>query len=292
VERAAAGVPVTRKFVSVTGAVARPKSFWAPVGTPLRELLEAAGGATVPEYATFVSGLMMGTLSTDPEAVVTKTTAGLIVLPRDHYLVDRRARTEPVQLHIGKSGCDQCSYCTEFCPRYLLGYDVRPHLVMRSLGFTRSGDAHWNQWAQLCCSCGICTLYACPEDLYPKEACDKARRDFRSAGLKFEQAQPPRVHPMKEYRRVPLKMLRRRLKVEEWESEAPFENLELRPARVRIRLLQGAGKPAKPVVRAGDAVHAGATIGRVPPEELGADIHASIDGTVAAVTGTHIEIAR
>lgn len=25
--------------------------------------------------------------------------------------------------------CDQCSYCTEFCPRYLLGYEVQPHKV-------------------------------------------------------------------------------------------------------------------------------------------------------------------
>ena len=41
--------------------------------------------------------------------------------------------------HIGKSACDQCSYCTEFCPRYLLGYEVQPHKVMRSLGFTVTG---------------------------------------------------------------------------------------------------------------------------------------------------------
>ena len=28
-------IPVTRKLVSVSGAVRRPKSFWAPVGTPV-----------------------------------------------------------------------------------------------------------------------------------------------------------------------------------------------------------------------------------------------------------------
>ena len=43
VHQAARGVPVTRKFVSVCGAVARPKSFWAPVGTSFRDLLAAAG---------------------------------------------------------------------------------------------------------------------------------------------------------------------------------------------------------------------------------------------------------
>ena len=81
--------------------------------------------------------MMMGTLSFDLDDVVTKTTCGLIVLPRDHHLV-AAARAQPNgRWHrIGKSACDQCSYCTEFCPRYLLGYDVQPHKVMRSLGFT------------------------------------------------------------------------------------------------------------------------------------------------------------
>jgi Na+-translocating ferredoxin:NAD+ oxidoreductase RnfC subunit len=44
------GAPVTRKFLSVCGAVNQPKSFWAPVGTPFRDLLALAGGATVDEF--------------------------------------------------------------------------------------------------------------------------------------------------------------------------------------------------------------------------------------------------
>jgi Na+-translocating ferredoxin:NAD+ oxidoreductase RnfC subunit len=163
---------------------------------------------------------------------------------------------------------------------------------MRSLGFTKSGDQHWNQWGQLCCACGICTLYACPEDLYPKEACDKAKRDFRGAGLKMEQAQAPRVHPMKEYRRIPLSMLRRRLKIEEYESETPFDNVRIEPARIRVKLLHGAGKPCVPAVSSGDRVVSGQAIGRTAEGQLGADVHASIDGTVAAVTDTYVEIAR
>jgi Na+-translocating ferredoxin:NAD+ oxidoreductase RnfC subunit len=155
---------------------------------------------------------MMGRLTFDLEEPVTKTTAGLIVLPRDHYLVQRKERPEPAMHRIGKSACDQCSYCTEFCPRYLLGYDVQPHKVMRSLGFTLAGADLWNQAAELCCACGLCTLYACPEDLYPKEACDRAKRDMRAAGIRFVQQKPVEVHPMKEHRRVPLAQLRRRLK--------------------------------------------------------------------------------
>src|SRR3954454_12293400 len=85
VHHAANGEAVTKKFVSVVGAVRQPKSFWVPVGTPFRELLELAGGSRVPDFGMFVSGIMMGTLSFDLDDVVTKTTAGLIVLPRDHY---------------------------------------------------------------------------------------------------------------------------------------------------------------------------------------------------------------
>jgi len=52
---------------------------------------------------------------------------------------------------------------------------------MRSLAFTATGAEQWNQWAALCCSCGLCTLYACPEELYPKEACDQSKAEMKKA---------------------------------------------------------------------------------------------------------------
>jgi Na+-translocating ferredoxin:NAD+ oxidoreductase RnfC subunit len=290
VKLALEGRPVTEKFLSVCGAVAQPKSLWTPVGTPFRDLLEMAGGATVPDYGIFVSGIMMGTLTFDADEVVTKTTGGLIVLPRDHYLMTRRTRSQAEMNHIGKSACDQCSYCTEFCPRYLLGYEVQPHKVMRSLGFTATGADIWNQWSELCCACGLCTLYACPEDLYPKEACDDGKRDRRAAGLKFVQQKPVTVHPMKEYRRVPLAQLRRRLQIEEYERETPFDPAECRPAMVRIRMRQHAGEAAVPAVREGQKVKKGQVAGRVEDSKLGAPVHASISGKVRAVTPEYVEI--
>ncbi|MDX2150753.1 MAG: SLBB domain-containing protein [Bryobacteraceae bacterium] len=287
---AARGVPVTQKFVSVNGAVRHPKSFWVPVGTSFRELIAICGGATRDDYAIFVSGLMMGSLTFDGDDVVTKTTGGLIILPRDHYLVTRRVQPARVMSHIGKSACDQCSYCTEFCPRYLLGYDVQPHKVMRSLGFSLTGASNWNQWGELCCACGLCTLYACPEDLFPKEACDQAKHDLRAEGIRFVQQRPVAVHPMKESRRVPLSMLRKRLKVEEYEGETPYDAKQYKPKTVRLKLKQHAGKPASPVVQTGDKVKRGTLVACVAGNELGASVHASIDGVIAAVTESHIEV--
>ena len=290
VKLALEGRPVTDKFLSISGAVAQPKSLWAAVGTPFRDLLKMAGGATVSDYGIFVSGIMMGTLTFDADDVVTKTTGGLIVLPRDHYLMTRRTRSQQEMNHIGKSACDQCSYCTEFCPRYLLGYEVQPHKVMRSLGFTATGADIWNQWSELCCACGLCTLYACPEDLYPKEACDDGKRDRRAAGLQFIQQKPVAVHPMKEYRRVPLAQLRRRLQIEEYERGTPFDAVEYKPAAVRIRMKQHAGEPAMPAVREGQKVKKGQVVGRVDDSKLGAPVHASIAGKVRAVTPEYVEI--
>ncbi|HYW45561.1 MAG TPA: 4Fe-4S dicluster domain-containing protein [Bryobacteraceae bacterium] len=283
-------VPITQKFLSVCGAVREPKSFWAPVGTPFRDLLAAAGGAAVDDFGIFVSGIMMGTLTFDQDDVVTKTTGGLIVLPRDHYLMSRRTRSQDEMNHIGKSACDQCSYCTEFCPRYLLGYEVQPHKVMRSLGFTMTGGEIWNQWSELCCACGLCTLYACPEDLYPKEACDDGKRDRRAAGLKFVQQKPVVVHPMKEYRRVPLMQLRRRLQIEEYEKGTPFQDVKFQPAAVRIKMRQHAGEAAVPAVAEGRKVKKGQVVGRVEESKLGANVHASIDGKVRRVTPECVEI--
>jgi len=288
--QASQGIPVTHKFVSVTGLVAEPSCFHVPLGTSLGQVLEWAGGVTRPDVAVFLNGLMMGRMVSDLAEPVIKTTGALIVLPADHPLVARQSRPLEAKHQVGKSACDQCSYCTELCPRYLLGYDVQPHKVMRSLGFTATGKELWNQHAALCCACGLCTLYSCPEHLYPKEACDRAKADLRAAGQRFVQEKPVRVHPMKEGRRVPSGMLRRRLAVEAFDSEAPFRQCPGQPARVRLALRQHIGHAAVPVVQVGTRVAVGDPVARVPDGELGVDLHASLAGVVVRVTDQEVEI--
>ncbi|HWI59873.1 MAG TPA: 4Fe-4S dicluster domain-containing protein, partial [Bacillota bacterium] len=172
---AAQGKPVTHKMLTIAGAVRSPVTLRVPLGISYRECIEAAGGLTTADPVLCLGGLMMGQTTQDLEAPVAKTTTGVVILPRTHPIIERKLKPNQVKARIGKSACDQCRYCTEFCPRFLLGYGVEPHQVMRSLAFTATGAEYWNQWAALCCSCGLCTLYACPEQLYPKEACDDAK---------------------------------------------------------------------------------------------------------------------
>lgn len=285
------GIPVTHKYVSVTGLVKEPKTFLAPIGTTYRELLDFAGGTTRDDFVLLVSGILMGGTSTDLDDVVTKTCAGLIVLPSDHYLVKRKTRSAAEMNRIGKSACDQCSMCTEACPRYLLGYDIQPHKVMRSLGFTTSGADYWNNFATYCCSCGLCTLYSCPEGLYPREACNQAQATMKELGQKYQQTKPPQLHAMKEYRRVPTKSLLRRLRIAKYEVPTPFVAAVPSPSEVRIPLQQHIGAPAQPVVTAGMVVETGDLLAEIPAESLGAAIHASIAGEVIKITDQSIYIA-
>jgi Na+-translocating ferredoxin:NAD+ oxidoreductase RnfC subunit len=288
--KAVQGTPVTETYLTVAGLVRTPKTLKVPVGMRVSEVLELAGGATADEYAVMDSGLMMGKLVADLEQPVTKTTAGLIILPVNHTLIERYSKPREQMARIGKSACDQCSYCTELCPRYLLGYDIQPHAVMRSLGFTASGSELWNQYAQLCCGCGICTLYACPEGLYPREACLEGIVDLKKAGKgKWKGTTPVKVHPMKEFRRVPMKLLVKRLGVGEYDTGAPWDPNPVSPSSVDIPLSQHMGSPAVPIVRKGESVKKGQMIAEIEAGKLGAAVHASISGLVTEING-HVRI--
>lgn len=288
VAAAAEGRAVTHKTLTVAGAVANPMTMTVPLGVTLRDCIEAAGGATVPDPVYCVGGMMMGQTIEDPLQPVTKTTGGVIVLSRTHHTMERKLKPAKAQNTIGKSACDQCRYCTEYCPRFLLGYAVEPHQVMRSLVFTATGKEHWNDWAAMCCSCGLCTLFACPEELFPKEACDQSKAEMKKVGQKWSGSMEVKPHPMRDGRRVPIKSLMRKLHITQYEHPAPFAEVKVGPARLVLPLKQSAGGAAKAEVKPGDQVKAGQRLGGVAADALGATLHAPVAGTVGEITERHI----
>jgi Na+-translocating ferredoxin:NAD+ oxidoreductase RnfC subunit len=274
--------PVTRKFLTVAGAVANPVTIEVSVGTTFREALGLAGGATVPDPAVLVGGVMMGRLSTDLEEPITKTTGGLIVLPRDHTLVRRYSRSWQQVSRIGASACDQCSFCTEMCPRYLLGHPIEPHKAMRSLVYSQTGESSVIG-TQFCCECNLCTMIACPEDLDPKNVCAQNKRRLASEGKRWEVAadeRRPALHM--DNRRTPLKRLITKLGLSDFNNTGPLLPDGYKPQRVRLPLKQHAGAPAVPVVESGAQVKEGDVIARPPEGQLGAVLHASITGRVSS----------
>ena len=293
VHRASQEQPVTEKFLTIAGLVKNPITVKVPIGMTAGEVLQLAGGCTVKDFAVMESGLLMGKLMTDLNTPVTKLSGGFIVLAKEHDLIQRYSRPPKAMDRIGFSACDQCSYCTELCPRYLLGYDIQPHLVMRSLGFSVTGPELWNEFAMLCCKCGLCTLYSCPEALYPREACIRGIEDLRKIDkVKWQGAKEVKVHPMKDARRVPTKMLMNRLGVSRYESDAAYKEMAIEPQQVTLLLKQHIGAPAKPVVKAGERVKKEQLVADVDSEQLGAKIHASISGVVSEITDSFIVIKR
>ena len=290
---ASEGQPVTHKFLTVNGVVGQPVSVRVPIGASMQDVLGMSGRLPSSETAALDGGAMMGHLRTDFSFPVSKTSGGYIVLPADHYLIRRRSMTKTDMHRKGHSACDQCSYCTEFCPRFLLGYEVEPHKVMRSLLFAgQQKEKYWSQWGQLCCECNLCSLYACPEDLDPKDACVWSKQVFREAQAPApEWVQPERPHPFSESRKVPLPKLIRRLGLEPYDHPAPWSDAALEPESVRIPLKQHIGQACVAAVGIGDRVETGQIIGRVPDGQLGAPVHASIAGRVTGID-SHVRIAR
>jgi len=292
IAEAALGQPVTHKMLTIAGAVRSPVTLRVPLGTTYRDCLAATGGLITEDPVLVVGGLMLGQTTDDLDTPITKTATGVVILPRSHHIIERKLKPDRIQAQIGKSACDQCRYCTEYCPRFLLGYAVEPHQVMRSLAFTATGADYYNPWASLCCSCGLCTLYACPEELYPKEACDDAKAAMRRANLKWTGPTTVKPHPMHDGRRVPIKTLTKKLHVQDFDLPAPLSVSEVSPSRLVLPLKQSAGTACLAKVRAGDRVKAGQIIGEPAPNALGATLHAPLAGRVEEVTLQRIVLER
>jgi Na+-translocating ferredoxin:NAD+ oxidoreductase RnfC subunit len=284
--------PVTDSWVTVTGAVREPATFCVALGTPFQALLDAAGGVTVPDPVILDGGAMMGQLVTDLAAPVTKTTAGLVVLDRSHTLIARRELPRRKLERIGLSACDQCYYCTEFCPRFLLGHPIEPHKVMRSLGFVGTDREYWSEWAAACCECNLCSLYACPEDLDPKNMCTWSKREVLAQGYTFPEPRKVEAHPLAQSRKVPLPKLIQRLGLREYDRPALFRDAAVEAEVLTVRLDQHRGKPAAPAVSQGQRVQAGDVIGEVSADDLGCPVHAPRSGTVREITDTAVLIER
>ena len=288
------GMPVTEKYMTIAGAVRHPLTTVVPIGTSFQDCVRAAGGCTVDDPTLLISGVMMGGVSKDMMGPVAKTTAGLIVLPSDHYLVLRKTATRETYTRVGHGQCDQCSFCTELCPRYILGYPIEPHRVMRTLLMTGEAKERGSLWAQYCCECNICSLIACPESLDPKNICVDAKALLRANKLgrtpeELEQLFRP-AHPVRHGRELPIKTLYQRLGLAPYDRPAPFVERDWEPREVKIPLNTHVGQPARPIVSVGDAVDAGARIAEVDDDTLGCPVHASVSGRVKSVSPTHIEI--
>ena len=286
------GLPVTERYLTVTGEVARPLVAKVPVGMSLGEVIDLAGGATIGDCKVVVGGPMMGQVATDLSLPVTKTTSGLIVLPAGHNVVAQKT-TDPARIRrITQIACCQCSRCTDICPRNLLGHPLFPHKIMRGLGFQTGETGRSAEDALICSECGICEKFACPMMISPREVNAQLKRELLGKGVKRTPVQTEyRPSAFREFRKVPTKRLIEHLGLAKYDGHPEFWAREVRVKKVAIPLKQHLGGPATPVVKQGDRVKKGDLIGEIPKGSLGARVHASIDGVVGQI-GANVVITQ
>ena len=282
-------IPVTDKYFTVAGEVECPTIVKAPIGTSFADCIRLAGG--VKEGASFIvnGGPMMGKPLKDldaPEAYVSKTTSGILVFRDDSFLAMRDPSLERSRKMAARH-CIQCSYCTMLCPRYLLGHPIEPHKSMRlfALGENACLEKHTDviRNAMYCSQCGTCEMYACPMGLQPNLVNAYIKEQAALLGVRSQKLESGAPHAERHWRNIPSGRLAKRIGVGDYYHVEIKNMVEACPNKVRIKLKQGVGSSAVPVVSTGEYVEKGDVIAEVQGNRLGSRIHASISGRVVAI---------
>lgn len=284
------GKGITHKYVVVAGEVKNPIMVKVPLGMKYKDVVALAGGETIEDYAYINGGVMTGFLA-DENTVITKTSNAILVLPQNHPVVLKRRTKAKISIARAMSSCCQCRSCTDLCSRNVLGYPIQPHLFMRAVSKGMDSDIKAVLNSMYCSQCGLCELYACPQDLSPRTLIGIAKDELRKNGVKPEPPVFTGVEPDRDYKRVPMHRLLGRLGLTKYDVGADFIEDELNPKEVKIMLRQHIGAPCSATVKVGDKVNVGDVVG-TPGENLGACIHASVSGKITSVTDSYVIISR
>ncbi len=139
--------PLFERVVTVTGKnLAKPSNFLVRIGTPVSELISAAGGIPTDTAKVVNGGPMMGKAVVDVNVPVTKGTSGVIVFPA----TESKRKTESV--------CIRCAKCVSVCPMGLEPYlltRMSQRMMFENMEHERVLD---------CIECGSCS-FTCPANL-------------------------------------------------------------------------------------------------------------------------------
>lgn len=281
---------VTHKYITVTGEVKSPVTLRVPIGITVGELLNLAGGTTIPEYTLISGGPMMGNIVGESD-IVTKTTNAILVLPNNHPVVLKRKNNTKISIKRAMSACCQCRMCTDLCPRNLLGHPIESHAFMRSLTTGVTADINPYIGTYFCTSCGLCEMYSCFQNLSPRTLITAMKNDMRKKGIPMPDITESEAKEVRKGRYVLKSRLTARLGLTKYNHPATLEDREYKPKKVKLLLSQHIGAPAVPIVQKGDKVEENQLIAAPKADALSVGIHSSIRGTVTAVTDKYIIVS-
>ncbi len=136
--------PLVERVMTVTGpSVKRPGNYLVRFGTPLADVIEAAGGIPEDTGKIIAGGPMMGRAMQNVAMAAHKRTSGILLLPQNESV-----RREP-------QNCMRCGKCVSACPMGL-----EPYLMAKQAELQRWDELEQNRVMD-CIDCGCC-LYTCP----------------------------------------------------------------------------------------------------------------------------------
>jgi Na+-translocating ferredoxin:NAD+ oxidoreductase subunit C len=189
------GEPALSRVVSMTGNVEQPQNFEVLFGTPLLDLVKAAGGAKADTSHYIMGGPMMGFNLPNENVPITK--AANCIIAASPTLFEPPPPAMP---------CIRCARCADACPVNLQPQEL--YWFAKSDNFEKAHD--YNLFD--CIECGACS-YVCPSNIplvqyyrYAKSeiiALDKAkeaaniareRNEFRLARIEREKQERAAKH--------------------------------------------------------------------------------------------------
>lgn len=289
-----ASVPVTEKYITIGGDVPEDITVVAPIGMKIKDLLTSVGYGNLEGKAVVNGGPMMGKLVDIENDTVTKTTKGLLIFPTTHSIIQRMKQPVNVSMKRASAACCNCTMCTDMCPRYLLGYNLEVHKTVRAASHGEVQNTESFLQNALCCGCGVCSVIACQQGLFPSKLSMEIKGALGKYGLRRENnVQPDAVREVRASRLVSSNKLIDRLGIRKYVKPSVKKiDTVFNPDTVYIELKQHVGKPATATVKAGDKVKCGDVVALTAYEDLGTVMHASINGTVKQVTDRFVIIGK
>lgn len=139
--------PLIERVVTVTGtSLSKPSNFLVRVGTPVSDLIAAAGGLPEDTGKLINGGPMMGKAVSSPDIPIVKGSSGILLIKNEE---SKRATPK---------SCIRCSKCTVVCPMGL-----EPYLLAK-LSKLSVYDKAEKERIMDCIECGSCQ-FTCPSSL-------------------------------------------------------------------------------------------------------------------------------
>ena len=282
--------PVTKKWLTVGGDVNNPCVIKVPVGAKVYDLFKKLS-ITVPEtHVVIDGGPSMGKVINYENAVITKTTKSLLILPKNIPAIESKFIDGEKSIARAETACCQCTRCSDVCPRHLLGYPIEPHKLVRTAKGAVKFSPELVLSATLCCGCGICETLACCQGISPKAVINEYKALLAKEKMRYVAKEEVTPSKEREYRMIPSLRWESVLGVKKFDKVAEYIG-EIETDSVEIMLRQHIGAPSVPVVKTGDRVSEGDVIA-TSQEGLSLPQHASISGVVTVYDNLKITIDR